>query len=77
MTFVWTVTHYNRYLYIFLVTTFEQIWVPAFISNISNIIGYIFAGSLIYRFGIKISLFSSYLLTVIGGVAVLLIGLNN
>ena len=77
MTFVWMVTYYNLFLIHFLISTFEQIWLSAIFANVADMIGYIIAGSLIYRFGIKISLCSSFILTAVGGLVILLIGLKN
>ena len=77
MTFVWMVTHFNLFLVHFLISTFERIWLTAIFANISDLIGYIFAGSLIYKFGIKVSLCSSFILTALGGLAILIFGLQN
>ena len=77
MTLVWMVTHYNLILMNFLLATFDDIWRTAIFSNVSDIIGYIFAGSVVYRFGIKTTLLLSFVLTSLGAIGVLVVGLEN
>ena len=77
MTLVWMITHYNLILMNFLLATFDDIWRTAIFSNVSDIIGYIFAGSVVYKFGIKTTLFISFVLTSLGSIGVLVVGLEN
>ena len=77
LSLAWTVTVFNWYLVQFLVNTFDEVYLSAIGSAVSDIIGYTFGGILFYRFGIQASLMISFAVATLGGVAILLYGVDN
>merc|ERR1712087_290522 len=61
----------------FLINTFDQVYTSAIGSSISEILAYAFAGVLYQVSGIKSSLFLSFGIAFIGGIAILAYGLAN
>ena len=76
MIIIWMVTHYSLYLIQFVLPRFERIWLTAFAVNISDLIGYITAGPILYKLGPKISLSGCFMLSFAGGVAIATFGLR-
>ena len=68
---------FNWYLVQFLVNTFDEVYLSAIGSSVSDIIGYLFGGVLFYKFGTKASLFISFAISTIGGIAILCYGVDN
>ena len=77
MCFIWLSTSFNFYLIQFLINTFDQVYTSAVGSSISEILAYAFAGVLYQTSGIKASLFVSFGVAFIGGMAILTYGLAH
>ena len=77
MIVIWMVTHYSLFLIQFVLPRFERIWLTAFSVNISDMIGYVTAGPILYKFGPKYSLSGCFMLTFVGGVAIATFGLKH
>ena len=77
MMIAWTVTSFNYYLIMFLANTFEQVYVTALFLSLADIIAYAIGGVLVKKFGAKRTLFISYTTASIGGVLILVYGLQH
>jgi len=77
MATVWLITSFNYYLIMFLVNTFDQIYMTAVFSSMSDVSGIAFGGILFQQLGIKRSLSYSFMLSVSGALMLLGYGLSH
>lgn len=77
MTWVWFAASFNDYLIMFLLTSFDQVYVSVFASSMSDIIGYLIAGFILKFLGLKKTLFCGFGSATIGGLIILFFGLRN
>ena len=75
MSFVWLATSFCFYLIQMLSNTFEDIYVTGIISGVSEFIGYVIAGLVYERIGVKYSFIIAFLISALGGVLILAWGL--
>lgn len=77
MMMVWLAASFDYYLINFLVNTFEQVYLSALLSGMSEIVAYLCGGILYARFGLKASIASSFTLASVAGVVILFVGLSH
>jgi len=77
MTACWLITSFNYYMLQFLINTFKQVYVTAILSSVSEIMGIVAGGAFYTKLGLSKSLSMSYLIGVIGAVAIVLYGLQH
>ena len=77
MVSVQTTSLFNLTLLSYLTNRFEQVYLTAIMSISSDIISIFISGVLIEKFGVRISLFLTYLIAGIGGVLLLTYGLDH
>ena len=68
---------YNFTLVQFLVNTFENQYVSAIGVGLSDMLGYFIGGWCFYKLGLTGSLGLSFIVSIIGGILVMLIGLRD
>ena len=75
--FIWLTTSFDYYLIQFLVNTFDQVYISAIASSISDILSYIFGGYIYSQLGTRATLALSYGLSTLGGLVILAYGLQH
>lgn len=77
MIVIWTVSSFDYYFIGFLVVTFEQVYLSALLSSIADLLAYGFSGSIYQLLGIKLSFIICFGLSSVGGLVILLWGLDH
>ena len=77
MMVVWLASSFDYYLILFLVNSFEWVYICAFVSSISEFIAYALSGMIYTRMGVSFSLAGSFGIAVIGGIIILAYGLDH
>ena len=77
MTIVQITCMFNFYLLSYLVNLFEQVYVTGILVMSADIISQVIAGCIFEKLGAKVSLASFYAISGIGGIVMLLYGLQH
>ena len=77
MSLVWLASSFGYYLILTLTNTFSKVYVTGLTSSFSEMLGYIISGLFYEKIGVKLSLILSFLISTVGGIAILLWGLSN
>jgi Na+/melibiose symporter-like transporter len=77
MTIVWLSTSFGYYLILTLVNTFDNVYEVAITNNVSEILAYFLSGLFYERIGVKLSLILSFAISALGGVLLLVWGLEH
>ena len=77
MTFVWLATTFNRYLVMFLLKNFGQVYTTTTFFSIGSMSGYVLGGFLFNRLGVVKCFRLGFSMSSGAGLLILLIGLNN
>ena len=77
MSLVWLTTSFGYYLIFSLISTFDYVYISALISSTSEMIAYVISGLFYERIGVKLSLILSFTISTIGGILILIWGLNH
>ena len=77
MSLVWLASSFGYYLILTLTNTFSKVYVTGLTSSFSEMLGYIISGLFYEKIGVKLSLILSFLISTVGGMAILLWGLSN
>lgn len=77
MSLVWLATAFGYYLILSLINTFDSVYVTALTSSASEIAAYIIAGLFYEKVGVKLSLILAFAVSTIGGLLILIWGLQN
>ena len=77
MTFMWLSGSFNYYLIQFLINTFEEVYVTAIGSSVSDIIANVISAIVFERVGIRGTLSAANAWSTLGGVVVLFYGLHH
>ena len=67
----------NFYMVQYLINTFEQVFLVAVCSSISEFVAQAAGGILYEKIGVKTAMFQSLLVSSLGGLLIILIGLQN
>ena len=73
----WLAVAFNYYLLLYLLNTFEMIYLSAIGNAVSDLIGYAIGGYIFNVCELKMSLFLPFLVSAIGGILLLSYGLDN
>ena len=73
----WLAVAFNYYLLLYLLNTFEMIYLSAIGNACSDLIGYAIGGYIFNICSLKMSLFIPFLVSSIGGILLLTYGLEN
>ena len=76
MTPIWLVVAFNYYLIQFLVATFQDAYSVTIISQVSEIVAFIFSGVILEYFGPKFSMSISFGLSALSGLLIIVYGLQ-
>ena len=77
MSMMWLATSFNYYLIGYLLNTFEEVYLSATLSSLSELAAYGIAGVLYKKLGLKLTISMSFAIAVIGGVLIIFVGLDN
>jgi len=77
MSLVWLSTSFCYYLILMLTNTFDDVYVTGLTNGVSEVVAYFVAGLVYERIGVKLSLVISFLISALGGVLILIWGLQN
>jgi len=77
MSMVWLSTAFGYYLILTLINTFEEVYVTALTSSVSEMIAYVISGLFYERIGVKLSLILAFTLSTFGGIMILSWGLDH
>ena len=77
MSLIWLTTSFGYYLIFSLISTFDYVYLSAMTSSISEMIAYVLSGILYERIGVKLSLILSFTISTVGGVLILVWGLDH
>ena len=77
MSMVWLASAFGYYLILSLINTFTDVYITGLTSSGSEMIGYIVAGFLFEKVGVKPSLIISFAISTLGGILILCWGLQH
>ena len=77
MSLVWLSTSFCCYLIMMLTNTFDDVYVTGMTNGVTEILAYFISGLVYERIGVKLSLIISFLISAVGGVLILVWGLDN
>ena len=77
MSLVWFSTSFGYYLILSLINTFDNVYVSAVISSLSELAAYILSGLFYLRIGVKQSMIIAFLISTFGGIVILAWGLQH
>ena len=77
MMVVWLSSAFGNYLLLYLVNTFEKVYVTAIASSLASQAGYAVSGAYYMKFGARVTFVSSFGLSLAGGVVILAYGLSH
>ena len=77
MSFVWLASSFGYYLILSLTNTFDHVYISAFTSSFSEMVAYVVAGVFYLKIGVKLSLILAFAMSTLGGILILIWGLNN
>ena len=75
MIFVWLTTNFDYFLVQFLVNTFDQVYITAIASSMSDILAFVTSGYIYWLIGTRATLSISFGVSTIGGLVILFYGL--
>ena len=77
MIFIWLTSSFDYFLIMFLVNTFQRVYICAIASSISELFAYAISGYFYSYFGAKMTLTVSFAISTVGGVVILAYGLQH
>mmetsp|Transcript_34047 Transcript_34047/g.42013 ORF Transcript_34047/g.42013 Transcript_34047/m.42013 type:complete len:274 (+) Transcript_34047:590-1411(+) len=77
MSLVWLATSFGYYLILSLINTFDNVYITAFTSSFSEMVAYMVAGLFYLKVGVKLSLILSFAVSTLGGLLILVWGLQD
>ena len=77
MMVIWLTSSFNYFLIAYLVNTFEKVYISALCSSFSEFIAYAVSGIVYEKLGAKSTLASSFGISLVGGILILVYGLNH
>ena len=77
MSLVWLSTSFGYYLILSLVNTFSKVYVSGLTSSFSEMAAYIISGLFYEKIGVKLSLILAFSISTLGGIAILVWGLQH
>lgn len=77
MSLVWLATSFGYYLILTLINTFDDVYITALTSSVSEMVAYVVSGLFYEKIGVKLSLILSFLISTVGGILILSWGLDH
>lgn len=77
MCLIWLVTSFGYNLLLTLTNTFSEVYFSSLISSLADIAGYIVTGLFTEKIGVEVSLKASFISSTVGGLIILLWGLQH
>ena len=77
MMVIWLVSSFDYFLIAYLVNTFKKVYLSALCSSVSEIVAYAVSGIVYEKYGARNTLASSFGISLVGGVIILVYGLNH
>ena len=75
MSMVWLATSFGYYLILSLINTFDEVYISAITSSLSEMVAYVLSGLLYERIGVKQCFIIAFSISTVGGILILAWGL--
>ena len=77
MSFVWLATSFCYYLILMLTNTFDDVYLTGVTNGLAEFLAYFISGLVYEKIGVKLSLIISFLISTVGGILILIFGLQR